>query len=158
MNDYNGLKVGCIFTVVSMLLTITIIIPGFSMILGFVAEQIVSMFVDNEPYSNVGRTTIIVMSVIFAIMLIATIYYVRKLTINDREVTKVKIALIMAMFYLIVHPLFFYIYWATKMDYGSDGQIAFSVISTFPISSVWFFILGLIIDLTISLTENRKSY
>ncbi|MDH6310401.1 hypothetical protein M2451_003288 [Dysgonomonas sp. PFB1-18] len=158
MNDYNGLKVGSIFTIVSMLLTITIIVPAFSLIPGAIVEGIVSAFVDNEPYSNVGRVTIIVMSVIFAIMLIATIYYVRKQVINDREVTKIKIALIMAMSYLIVHPLVFYIYWAIKLDYRSDGQLIMGSFYTFPISSLWFFILGLIIDLVISLTENRKSY
>lgn len=55
---------------------------------------------------------------------------------------------------IILHPLVFS-FWAFKNSSKSgDGQFIFGAIETFPISSVLFFILGILIDFL----KNKKKY
>lgn len=62
--QYNGTIIGGIFTVVSLLLTLTFIVPILSVILGSLIESLMSSIVDNEPYSNVGIATIVTLVII----------------------------------------------------------------------------------------------
>lgn len=152
-NSLLGVKIGIIFTFLSLLLTITIIIPAFSIFPGVIIELIAKGLVDNKPYSNVGQMTILLLASIFFISIIATIFYVRK----NSGLTKIRVVIIMLIFWLIVHPLVFYIYWGIKWEYRSDGQLILGAVETFPISSISFIIIGGIIDIVEKLTFNKKS-
>ena len=62
---YNGTIIGSIFTVSSLLLTLTFVVPVLSIMPGMLVELFASKVVDNEPYSNVGRATVCFLVVIF---------------------------------------------------------------------------------------------
>ncbi len=143
LKEFNGIKIGAIFSAVSLVLTFTYVIPIASVMPGVFIEEITSNFVNNEPYSNVGKITLTILTVLFVSTLIISIYYVIKKKSESRKM----IISIMVIMYFIVHPLAMYIYWALELDYRDDGQLIFIVIETFPFSSITFILVGIVLDL-----------
>jgi|SRR5690554_4822585 len=140
--QYNGTIIGGIFTVISLLLTLTFIIPMLSVIPGALVESIMAMIVDNEPYSNVGKATIAVLIVILIISISLILIKSRKTELSNGQIFGV-----MVFEYFIIHALGFYIYWGTSLDFRSDGQLIFAAVTTFPASSFGFLGLGLLMDI-----------
>ncbi len=155
MYNYKATKIGAIFTAVCLLLTLTFVVPVFSIIPGAFIESMVKLFVDNNPYSNVGMLSTILLGIIFIATLVVVLIKIKRAsnridpTSAEKEVsisTK-GIILIMLLFYLIVHPLGFYLYWWSALDFRSDGQLIMEAIRTYPISSLSFIVIGYLIDI-----------
>jgi hypothetical protein len=142
---YNGTMIGGIFTLASLLATFTFVIPIFSVLPGAMLESIMSGCVDNYPYSNVGRATITALLIMLAATLIIFLVFVRIRT-QKEELSHLKVCVIMIVEYFILHALGFYVYWATSLNYRSDGQLMFAAVDSFPASSCGFFIIGILID------------
>jgi hypothetical protein len=140
--QYSGTIIGGIFTTISLLLTLTYIIPIISILPGAFIESIISTFIENEPYSNVGKATIVVLIVILITSFLLFLIKSRKKTLSNGDIFS-----IMIIEYFIIHSLGFYIYWATTLDFRSDGQLIFGAIDSFPNSSFGFLGLGILIDL-----------
>lgn len=140
--QYNGTIIGGLLTLISLLLTITFIIPIISILPGAFIELIMSEIVDNEPYSNVGKATIVVLAAILTISVAAIL--IKSLT---TEFSNGQIFIIMIFEYFIIHSLGFYIYWATELNFRSDGQLIFAAIKSYPMSSFAFLGVGLLIDI-----------
>lgn len=140
--QYNGTIIGGIFTVTSLLLTLTFIIPVLSVIPGAFLESIIAKIVDNEPYSNVGKATIAVLIAILTISTIIILIKSRKKKLSNGQLFRV-----MVFEYFIIHSLGFYIYWATSLDFRNDGQLIFEAVTSFPASSFGFIGLGLLLDI-----------
>jgi len=136
-------------------MTITYVIPIISILPAVYLEGLSSILVKNEPYSNVGKMTIIILTLIFTVYLIFSIFYIRKIKIKNNVVTKNTLILLMSIMYLIIHPLVMYIYWAIKYDYRDDGQLIFMAVETFPISSLFFILFGIILDITKNINYNK---
>ncbi len=157
MVNYLGTKIGACFTAGSLLLTLTLVVPVFSILPGSLLEAVAQGLVNNDPYSNVGKLTILFLIIMFATTLIIVLVRVRKTGIRIGRVwggkkiiymSKIKIVLIMLLFYFIVHPLVFYLYWGgIQLDFRSDGQLIMEAIRTFPISSLSFIFIGIMIDI-----------
>lgn len=152
-----GIKIGGIFTLISLLLTITVVIPAFSILPGTIIESLAKQLVNNEPYSNVGQMTITLLVSIFFIFIIGIIFSVRKYVSKNSGLSKIRVIAIMLIFWLIIHPLVFYIFWGIKWRYRSDGQLIFGVLETFPVSSISFVMIGAIVDIVTKLTLKSKS-
>jgi hypothetical protein len=144
--DYNGLLIGTIFSFGSLLLSLTFFVPIISVFPGVILESLASALVDNNPYSNVGKTTIVLTTILFLVVLFLALFNIRRITLKGVKVSKTRITLIMVLMYLIIHPLGFYIYWGQVLNYRSDGQLIFSAVESFPKSSWAFIVIGLIID------------
>lgn len=140
--QYNGTIIGSIFTVCSLVLTCTYIIPIATVFPGIYIEALMSSIVDNDPYSNVGKATIIVLIGILTISLVIILRKSRRVHPGN-----VQIILIMIIEFFILHILGFYIYWAVSLDFRNDGQLIFAAISSFPFSSFGFVIVGSLVDL-----------
>ena len=69
-----GVTIGALFTVVSFLLTWTFIVPIISVLPGMLFESIAERLVDTEPYSNVGKTTILLLSILFLLTFFCRCY------------------------------------------------------------------------------------
>jgi len=145
-NSYIGLKIGAIFTLISLLLTITFVVPAFSMLPGAVIESIAKIFVKNNP-SNLAKLTLVILASIFVLLIIATVIYTKKQGNKKNGLSKMEIISIMLIFWLIVHPLVFLVYLGVDCDNCSDGQVIMESIRTFPISSLIFIMIGAIIDI-----------
>jgi hypothetical protein len=93
--------------------------------------------------------------IIFSVTVILAISYTRKRTLINKPLSKGRLTLFMFAFYFLVHPLIFYIYWGVNLNFRSDGQLIFSAINTFPVSSISFIFFGLSIDMTRNMTANK---
>jgi len=139
---YNGTIIGAIFTVASLLLTITFVIPIISIIPAAYIESLVASVVDNEPYSNVGKATLNTFLGLLIIFITVVLIKSRKTRLSN-----VQIILTMIIAYFIVHSLGFYIYWGVSLNYRSDGQLIFAAVNSFPFSSFGFVFIGFLIDI-----------
>ncbi|GGK82782.1 hypothetical protein ACD591_11435 [Rufibacter glacialis] len=138
---YSGTIIGGIFTLVSLLLTKTYIVPVVSVIPGVFIKSLLKLVIDNEPYSNVGIATIITLAILVCLPL--AIFLKKGRT---QEATNGLIAGILVIEYFLIHTLGFYIYWASRFNFRSDGQLIFGAVSSFPASSFGLLAVGLIID------------
>ena len=144
--NFDGLIIGIVFTFGSLLLTLTFFVPIISVFPGVIVETLAAKLVDNDPYSNVGKVTIILLTIIFIITLSIALFKIKRVTLRDGRISKTKIAIVMTVLYFIVHALGFYIYWGLALDYRGDGQLIFAAVDSFPISSWGFIPIGLAID------------
>lgn len=142
----SGLVIGAISTAISLGLTVTFIVPIISVMFGVIFETIAAGIVNNEPYSNVGKLTIKFLSVIFVFTLILSILSITNKIEKFGYVTQRRIISIMVIMYFIVHSLGFYIYLGVALQFESDGQLMFGAMVSFPISSLSFIFIGLLID------------
>lgn len=138
---YNGTKIGFFFTVGSLILTVTYVFPILSVIPGAYLEEVVASVIDNDPYSNVGKATLSTLFVILLVFLSLIILRSRKTKLKNFQ-----IIVLMLIGYFIVHSLGVYIYWATSLNFRSDGQLLFAVFSSYPVSSFGLILIGLFID------------
>lgn len=154
--NYSGLLVGTIFTIISLLLTITFIVPIISILPGVLFESISKALVSNEPYSKVGKLTILFLAMTLLFALIMLFLDVKRKILSYGSVTRKRIAMWMFIFYFLVHSLGFYIYWGLELDFRSDGQLIFGAVKSFPASSFAFLLIGLLIDLAKNRAANTS--
>ncbi|HEY5744911.1 MAG TPA: hypothetical protein VIU12_02435 [Chryseolinea sp.] len=146
--NFDGLMLGIVFTFGSLLLTLTFFVPIISVLPGVIVETVAKGLVDNDPYSNVGKATTILLAIFFVIALSISLFKIRRTTMRDGKISKTKIAIVMTFMFFIVHSLGFYIYWGVALHYRGDGQLIFAAVDSFPKSSWTFIPIGLIIDVT----------
>lgn len=139
---YNGTIIGSFFTIGSLVLTYTYIVPIATVFPGVYVESLMSFIVDKEPYSNIGKATIIALTGILILSLLIIFLKSRRTHLGN-----VQIIVIMLVEYFILHILGFYVYWAVSLDFRSDGQLILGAISSFPFSSFGFVIVGAFVDL-----------
>ncbi len=144
--EKSGLIIGTIFTGVSLLLTVTFIVPIISVFPGMIFETIAENFISNNLYSNVGKLTILLLSVTFILTLILSLLALKNKIKRGEEISNRRIVGVLSLFYFIVHSLGFYTYWGVYLDFVSDGQLIFGAVISFPISSFSFVLIGLMID------------
>ncbi len=151
----NGLLIGTLFTICSLFASFTIIVPLISVLPGVFLEAISKEIVPNDPYSNVAMLTIFLLVLALIATLILNIREIKQDALKHQPLSKGKVAELMAVFYLIVHPLGFYIYWGLYLDFPNDGQLLFSASKSFLISSCSFVLFGVLIDWTRHTTAKK---
>ncbi len=142
--DYNGILIDALFSIGSLLLTVTVIIPILSVIPGTLVEMIVRLIVDNEPHRNVGQATIIALTGILVLSLLGIAHMIRKRT--EKKVSNTEVIAIMTVEYFIVHSLGFYIYLSVSGS-RSDGQSIMMTLFSHPYGSIGFLAIGAYLDL-----------
>jgi len=142
----SGLIIGSIFTAGSVLLTATFFVPVISVIPGSIIESIASNLTSNDPYSNVGKLTTKILSVVFILTLVLCLISLSNKIEKSGQVFQRQIIWIMFIMYFLVHSLGFYIYWGLILNFESDGQLIFASIISYPFSSFTFILIGLLID------------
>ena len=133
-----GFKIGLIYCILSFLLTFTFLIPIFSVMPGSLVELFASYFVKNDPYDNVGKATITIFLIILVVFLFLVLYGIRNIASKGVYLKSPEIILFMSIFYFIIHPLGFYLYWAFFLNFRGDGQLIFGAVTSFPDSSISF--------------------
>ena len=142
----SGLIIGAIFTIASLLLTATFVVPIISVLPGMLFETIAQNCINNDPYSNVGKLTILLLTITFILILILCLLSIRSKTKKGEDVSNKRIIAIFLLTYFIVHSLGFYIFWGVSSGFRSDGQLIFGAVISHPISSFAFVFIGLLID------------
>ncbi|MBD8082613.1 hypothetical protein [Chryseobacterium caseinilyticum] len=143
---YFAFKIGIIFTIVSLLLSLTFVVPIFSVLPATAVEILASGLVDKNPYSNVGKLAIFILVTILLLFFFVIFKVIKNEAKRHSDKSGFEILFIMSIFYFIIHPLGFYFYWGVFLNFESDGQLIFSAVDSFPYSSLSFMVLGLFID------------
>ena len=154
--NYSGLTIGSVFTVLSLLSTLTFIVPIISVLSGVMFETISKALINNDPYSNVGKLTILLLTLTLILTIIISLISIKSIVAKTGQFSRGGIIVIMIITYLIVHPLGFYIYWGLGLDFRSDGQLIFGAKTSFPVSSFTFLFIGLLIDIVKNTTANKR--
>jgi hypothetical protein len=157
INRFRATLIGLAFTIISILLSFTFVIPIISVIPGVVFELISIVMVDNNPYSNVGKLTVSILWFVFILTISMVLFFVYKKSKFGIVISNHFIFQTMMTMYFVVHSLGFYLYWANKLNYRSDGQLIFAAVDSFPISSLAFLPIGLAIDFTKNLFFQERS-
>ena len=148
-NKYKATIIGGMFTIGSLILSFTYVVPIISLLPASYLELFVSIIVNNEPYSIVGVTALVLNILILIIFVVIVFMKSRKTSFDTSEVVK-----LMIIGYFIFHSLGFFIYWGTSLDFRSDGQLIFLAIKSFPISSFSLVLFGVLIDIVINKQRN----
>jgi hypothetical protein len=143
---HQGLIFGSMLTVCCLVLTFTFIVPIVFVLPGVVVESIASHVVNNDPYSNVGICTIIILCVLLTGALMAALLHIRRRRAKGMSVSQGRAIVLLLLLSFIIHPLGFYIYWGVVLQFRSDGQLIFAAFNSFPFSSFAFPIIGFLMD------------
>lgn len=138
---YNGSIIGSIFTGSCILLTVTFIIPVISVLPGALLQALIRTVFQLELNTIQIDITLGLLLVLF-IGSLAWIISSRK----GKELDNGRVVEIMFLEYVILHPLGFYILWVTYLDYSGDGQLLFAAVYSYPVSSLGFVLIGLLLD------------
>ena len=146
-NENNGVVIGAIFSACSIAMSATFIAPVISILPGVLFESFAKECINNEPYSNVGKLTILMLSIAFILSLTSCLISTRVKINSGKAITQKRVITMLSIMYLTVHSLGFYIYWGVFLNFVSDGQLVFAAILTCPFSGIMFIIIGFLIDL-----------
>lgn len=143
---HTGLWIGTIFSLVSLALTFTFIIPIWSVLLGSFVEQAFSALFPYAVFAEIGKLTILLLS----ILLLSVVFLVFKaITLKVKKGIIIRtsfIGLVMLATYVVVHPLGFYLYLGLVLDFQLDAQYLFDAVYSFPFSSLFFILFGFVLD------------
>lgn len=142
-NKHLGFIIGGIFSLISILLTFTFVIPMFSVFLGFYLQELISKVFSNITYEDSGKITTVVLLIVFCL---ALFFAFRRANFRENKSKKIELIVIMLIIFLIVHPLGFYLYWGFYLNFKSDAQIIFDAVVSFPFSSLSFVFIGILLD------------
>jgi hypothetical protein len=143
MYKRKGLIIGIMFTLGSLLCLLIPFLPMLSIIPGAI---VVGPFIPGESSKdNVGAFSGGLIFILI-ITLFLSLNWISKKTFKDKKVSAGQISALMFLFFLIVHPLGFYIYRSAAYGNISDSLMIFSVYNSFPFSSFSFILIGLLID------------
>lgn len=101
-------------------------------------------------FNNYALTALLVLMVLTTAFGISSFYFFKSLIRDRNERKSVNLFkfwgyIILQLF--IIHPLFFYIWALINSNHAGDGQFMFGIFETFPFSSMFFLLIGFIIDL-----------
>ena len=138
---YRGTKVGAIFTGICLLLTFTVLVPVLSVVPGSGIQYLVKLLLPSSSRRVILTVTLVILLVLLLLSLAAIFFYAR-----GKKFSVGRVVEILFLEYLILQPFGFYLLWATYLNFESDGQIMFSAMVSYPISSLGFIGIGFLLD------------
>lgn len=139
---YSGTIIGGIFTLVVFFATFTIVIPVITLILPAFLESILSLFIQNVDYKPIGIGVIIILLLGF---IFATLIMLRAIFLKGNN-TKKTLWIYFAIQFFIIPVIVFYLKISSDWNKASDGQFFFGIYEVFPISSLAFITIGVLVD------------
>jgi hypothetical protein len=146
---YTASIIGSLFTAIVFISTITLVIPILTLILPGLLEIIVSSIIGDSKYNTIGISVLICLVIIFII----TTYAMFKVIFRKKELLKNELFKYFTFQVFIIPSIFFYMETSRDWDRASDGQFFFGIIEVFPLSSLSFIFIGVLIDII----RNRKN-
>lgn len=148
---------GIIFTIVSLCLSFTIYGQFISFLSGFVIEFRVQALVKKGLYDHAGNLTAIILAAILVFIVIFSLIMIKKVVIKTGEFSRMKIAGLFTIVYLIIHPLNYYIHWwgYNISEYEPLGFYRDDIIHL-DYTSLLFIPLGILFDTVINKTLSKR--
>lgn len=147
-NKFSGTIIGGIFTLVVFVATFTLVIPIITLILPALLESILSLFMQDKDYKPIGIGVLIILLLGF---IFATFIMLRAILIKGKS-TKSTLWIYFSIQFFIIPVIVFYVRTSSDWNQASDGQFFFGILEVFPISSLAFITIGVLVDVL----RNRK--
>ena len=144
IQNKNAFKVSAWFSLISFVSTVTFVVPFVFMMPGVAIESVFKHFYPNADNKSIGLTLIVILSIILLTLLVR-FYLIIKRRLRDKIPIDNEVLIINNfLFSVIIHPLGFYLYWGLSLHFRMDGQLAFAIFGTFPVTSLFFIAIGFI--------------
>lgn len=154
--QHDGLIMGIIFTMVSLILAMAAIGPFIGILIGVRVEHMVAgPLMQKGFYNHSGNLTAIFFAVILACIVIFSLIAIKKEVNKTGKFSRWKITGIFSLIYLVVHPLHFYIRW-WGYDLAVHDSWGFYRDPYFDYTSFIFVLLGLLIDVIINKALSKR--
>lgn len=131
-----------IYAVVSFGLTFTIAAPMFTLFPASFMEQWIAGKIENSPV-HAGLIMIFFLFAALIAALRSILWRTVRMLDMQKEMSKMEIIAYMSIYYLIVHSLFFYIYYGVFTSFASDALYLIGAMFSFPFSSTVLYLIGL---------------
>jgi len=146
-NKYNATLIGTVFTVLSLLSIVTFIMPMLTILpLAMPIEIMFRKLFKSGSYDVIGIYILLTLLLVFILVTILFYMYSLRQLRKKKEINLIYFTIFLVLQLFIVHPLVFIIDTSRDWNMADDGQFIFGINLTFPISSMSFFIFGLILD------------
>ncbi|UZR96095.1 hypothetical protein [Chondrinema litorale] len=146
-NKYSATIIGAIIAIICFVSTSTFFIPALTIIpLGLTLELSISTLLGN---SNYALTSFLIAVILFSLFILLFVLYIKKNKKDIRDKKGFSIDSLLFFFTIqlvILHPMIFYFWAMANASNSGDGQFIFGIVETFPVSSVCFVVLGILID------------
>ena len=100
-----------------------------------------------ESYRVIGSSVIITL---LSLSIFFFIVYLKNIIKGIKKQNKTSVKWLVVGFFIIqsffIHPLFFFLDLSTDWRKASDGQALFGIVQTFPFSSLFLILFGVILD------------
>lgn len=139
-----ALKIGAIFSIVSLLLTATFFVPMFSIFPAYFLE----MFITDAfslSHKTGGIATTLIFGILFLIILFFAMRIAKTRAERGEELTKKEIIIVMLITFFIVHPLGYYVLLWTG-NFPVDALNSIMSLFSFPVTSLSFVVIGFLMD------------
>lgn len=140
-----GVKIGTIFTIVSFFCTFTLVVPMISVMPAILWEYVISQLFPEFLYATNCILSLFTFSALFLVAIVSTRKSIRNLAKNVQKVSTQKITTTMLIFYVLVHPIGYYLLlWS--LGFPIDALNSMVSVGSFPFSSLAFVSIGFLID------------
>ena len=145
-SKHKGLIIGIYFTLISLLLTLTIFMPFIVVYpFGFIENTINSVITGLSTVQS-GSIMITILSLLLILFLIFSYRYIRNKVNHGEEITTWQRVFIMVIFFVLIHPFGCYLSWGLLSNFKPDALYLFNSLVSFPFTSLLFVLLGFTID------------
>lgn len=144
IEQYKGTVIGLLFTIGSFFATWSIVVPIVSV---FPASALFFFIFRNKSADFLLSNSIVALSIIF---ILTVLFYFWRIYTDVKKhyfITTRSISIFLLIQFFIVHPIGYFYYLSNDLNSASDAQAIFGVVESFPISSLAFVLLGVLIDL-----------
>ncbi|WP_447951387.1 hypothetical protein [Chryseobacterium koreense] len=140
-----ALKTGAVFSVLSLLFTFTIVVPMFSIMHALFLQQAIEMIFPEMDYATGTQIMFLFFGALFLIILFLLMKRIKTLAGKNQNIRLGESILIMFIFYIIIHPLGYYLLlWL--QGFPVDALNAIMSVASFLFSSLPFVLLGFMMD------------
>ena len=149
---YTASIIGSLFSLIIFISTFTLIIPILTLIFPGLLEIIFSSFIEPSKSKTIG--IYVLASLIF--IFIVTSYLSFKVIFKQKELLKNELLKYFTLQVFIIPSIFLYVKAVSNMEQINDGQFFFGIIEVFPLSSLSFIFIGILIDFIRSLQNKTE--
>jgi hypothetical protein len=161
-NNYKhrGVLIGGIFTVVSILLWLTLAFPMLAVMPGMGTATLLESWFGKGNLKGMGYGTIVIFTILIFTVIFLSARFIARSGKKGETIDNGDITIMLLCFNVFIHSWAFYVWWAVMDNFNNDDEIILAAIITFPVSSLFSVFLGMWIDYFKNIhtvPDNRKT-
>jgi hypothetical protein len=147
-NNYKhrGVLIGGIFTVVSILLWLTLAFPMLAVMPGLGTATLLESWFGKGNLKGTGYGTIVIFTILIFTVIFLSARFIARSGKKGETIDTGDITIMLLCLNVFIHSWAFYVWWAVMDNFNNDDEIILAAIITFPVSSLFSVFFGIWID------------